>query len=515
MGNQPPRKSRSKKPAKPHFYGRSELIVVLKSREDFDDSQGRLFSNARTKTLIHILREAKAEILPLFGDANVADSESTPVPLKDEMDRYFCVLAQDDSNFERLAKKLDLHPLVEAAYVKPPAEPATLRDVGSPDGSVTPVANGNYVARQGYLNAAPEGVDARYGWRFGGGKGKRIKIIDVEGDWRFSHRDLRERQGGLVAGRRVGDQGWRNHGTAVLGVFGADDNNTGVVGICPDAYARTASVFDRGSAYAIKKAANSLGSGDIILIEQHRPGPRYNFESRWDQKGYIAVEWWPDDFVAIAYAASRGVLVVEAAGNGEEDLDDAIYDHRPANFPSSWQNPFRRRQDSKAIIVGAGAPPPGTHGENHGPDRARLDFSNYGECVDAQGWGREVTTCGYGDLQGGSNEDLWYTDTFSGTSSASPIIVGALAVLQGILKASGHSLLTPTEARNLLRLTGSPQQDAPGRPASQRIGNRPDLRQALIRLGFTKPESARARLATSITGCDGTICPADALQAIT
>ncbi|MEK8170065.1 hypothetical protein NKH77_10840 [Streptomyces sp. M19] len=43
---------------------------------------------------------------------------------------------------------------------------------------------------------------------------------------------------------------------------------------------------------------------------------------------------------------------------------------------------------------GAGAPPPGTHGRDHGPDRSRLEFSNYGMRLDAQGWGREVTTTG-------------------------------------------------------------------------------------------------------------------------
>jgi hypothetical protein len=95
--------------------------------------------------------------------------------------------------------------------------------------------------------------------------------------------------------------------------------------------------------------------------------------------------------------------------------------------------------------------------------------------VDAQGWGEEVTTCGYGNLQGGPDENLWYTDTFNGTSSASPIVVGALACIQGALKAGGKPLLTPSSARNLLRNLGSPQQNAPGRPATQRIGNRPDL----------------------------------------
>ncbi len=100
-----------------------------------------------------------------------------------------------------------------------------------------------------------------------------------------------------------------------------------------------------------------------------------------------------------------------------------------------------------------------------------------------------MTTTGYGDLQGGANRNLWYTDTFSGTSSASPIVVGALGCIQGILKARHRPLLTPAGARNLLRTTGSPQQDAPGRPKTQRIGNRPDLRQMIAKvIGFAPEE---------------------------
>ena len=113
-------------------------------------------------------------------------------------------------------------------------------------------------------------------------------------------------------------------------------------------------------------------------------------------------------------------------------------------------------------------------------DRARCGFSNYGRRIDCQGWGWEVTSTGYGDLPGAvSDRNRWYTDEFSGTSSASPIITATLASVQGILKAAGRPLLTPTQAVQLLRVTGSPQQDAPGRPASERIGNRPDLRQLI------------------------------------
>ena len=174
------------------------------------------------------------------------------------------------------------------------------------------------------------------------------------------------------------------------------------------------------------------------------------------------------------------MIVVEAGGNGAENFDDPLYDTRPTGFPASWRNPFNpANPQSGAILVGAGAPPPGTHGQNHGADRSRLAFSNFGARVDVQGWGREVTTTGYGDLQGGSSEDLWYTNTFSGTSSASPIIVGTLGCMQGVLRAANKTLLTPASARNLLRTTGSPQQSEVGRPASQRIGNRPNLRQMI------------------------------------
>jgi hypothetical protein len=61
-------------------------------------------------------------------------------------------------------------------------------------------------------------------------------------------------------------------------------------------------------------------------------------------------------------------------------------------------------------------------------------------------------------------------------------VVGALASLQGMLKATGQDPMTPERARTILRSSGSPQQDAPGRPASQRIGNRPDIKAAVTRL---------------------------------
>jgi len=202
------------------------------------------------------------------------------------------------------------------------------------------------------------------------------------------------------------------------------------------------------------------------------PGPRFNFESRDDQLGYIAIEWWPDDFLAIRRAVLQGIIVVEAAGNGAEDLDSELYDHSDSAFVG-WQNPFRGARDSGAILVGAGAPPSG----HFGPDRSRLGFSNYGSRVDCQGWGQDVASTGYGDLFGGTdqaNASVAYTSQFSGTSSASPIVTGTLACLQGIARARGM-LLDPAHARDHLRRTGTPQVASGTAGLDQRIGNRPDL----------------------------------------
>lgn len=475
-----------------------ELIVVLDPDAGVRTSPMGITSDRGVDVapLASLLEAEQIALEPLFGDPQrVPHTLRTPSPFPDDAVgmpdlTVFYRVDAPQARMDELAEQLRQQPTVAAAYVKPPAELAhaaleeTIESVNAmlPDAQDAPAVTPDFTSRQGYLDAAPGGIDARYAWTQAGGSGAGVRIIDLEWGWRFTHEDLLQNQGGIVAGTGSTDT---NHGTAVLGEISGDRNALGVTGIAPDAVI-SAVAFSMPTATAIRNAADRLSPGDIMLLEIHRPGPRYNFAGRADQLGYIAVEWWPDDFAAIRYASSRGVIVVEAAGNGAENLDDALYSTRPSGFPATWTNPFNRASPQcGAVLVGAGAPPPGTHGRDNGPDRSRLGFSNYGACIDAQGWGREVTSTGYGDLQGGTNADLWYTDQFSGTSSASPIIVGTLACVQGVLRARGRIPLSPARAREVLRSTGSPQQDAPGRPATQRIGNRPDLRQIIASVTAT------------------------------
>ena len=488
------KRTSSKKPRTPKAKSvgsPSDLIVLVKP--DGQQAADRVPAEDAVHSL---LGEFQATMTSIFGGGQGAAGGAPDLANAQVLPDFRHVQTPQEGMEELRDRLLELD-TVEAAYIKPPSSPPVAEEMNTmvPLSAPAPSQTPDFRARQGYLDSAPGGVDARFAWQFAGGRGLDVRIIDCEWGWRFTHEDLQQIQGGVVVGTNSSGTHLVNHGTAVIGEYSGDRNSFGIEGFCSDAEASAAGFGDGSTgrppptSAIIRNAANLLRAGDIMLLEIHRPGPD---ASGFGQDGFIAIEWWPDDFAAIQYAISRGIVVVEAAGNGSRDLNANIFDQRPFGFPTTWRNPFNpANPNSGAIVVGAGAPPQGTHGRDiHGPDRSRLDFSNYGTIVDCQGWGREVTTTGYGDLQGGSNHDLWYTDTFSGTSSASPIVVGALGCLQGILKANNQTPLTPQAARRLLRSTGSPQQDAPGRPRTQRIGNRPDLREMIQREVILSPSFA-------------------------
>lgn len=357
-----------------------------------------------------------------------------------------------------LARKLAKSESVWTAYVAPRPEPATI-NTGTSTGSR------NFEPAQGYLHSAPNGIGAAHVWGAKGGTGKGITVCDIEGNWNVKHEDL-PRGIPLLGGELINSIDWRNHGTAVLGEIVSQSQEFGTVGIARDARAAVHStvintVFN--TAGAIASAAAQLKKGDVILIELHAPGPNGK---------YVAMQYWPDIFAAIVAATARGITVVEAAGNGNENFDLPVF------------NGTGLQKDSGAIVVGAGIPPTNFFDVDNayayiGVPRSRIWFSNYGKIVNVHGWGWHVTTCGYGDAQGGPKENIWYTHRFSGTSSASPIVTGAVAVLQGVAKAQNGAPLTPAKVRQILIKTGTPQEPGPGVPLSQHIGPLPNLQKAI------------------------------------
>jgi hypothetical protein len=325
------------------------------------------------------------------------------------------------------------------------------------DGESCPIQTPSFESYQGYLGPAPGGIDAPAAWRRGF-RGQGVWFADIEGGWNTKHEDLPGDRITHVAGQEIKDPSWRAHGTAVLGEVVGRDNGKGVVGIAPDVErVFTSSIGGIAVADAIDRAARVLRPGDVLLIELQRTGPRGR---------YMPVEYWDDIFDTIKAATQRGVVVIEAAGNGNEDLDHDAYKGKLD----------RKKRDSGAIMIGAGGPPREGY-----RDREKLDFSNYGSRVDVQGWGRKVATLDYGDLQSCEDEeqdwrytDRHYTGEFSGTSSASPIVAGAAIILQSIARARGVTI-PPIELRELLRRTGTPQAG----DTRKHIGPRPDLARAI------------------------------------
>src|SRR5215213_1460684 len=542
--NKPYEPSRPCEPDRPLPSSPRELIVIARpearlrvtdngitSRSHFDVSFLNALLRKPGRSLRPLFRPGKES--PTCGDDHRRIAGDVAPP---DLSVYFRLFAPD-KELDSIARQLCGQPVIDTAYVKPGAVPPAsdagiirgdgppkLRNGFAPEASLSPgtlkvrsprvprmsifldtVSKALFkIARrlrpvsglaQGYLGEPPEGIGARAVWEsYQGGDGAGVTIIDIEGGWNFSHEDLQVNQGGLVGGIQSNVSDWTEHGTAVPGIIGGDKNAFGVTGVCPGAMVQVVGAVDQSSittslgiAAAIQFAADRLSPGDIILIELQLPGPKLNFQlnAGRSQEGYIPVEWWDDQLSAIRYATNRGVIVVEAGGNGGEELDDRIYDNNPSvtgiQFGSQWQNPFRRGPaDSGAIIVGAGGAPMWTHGISSNVDRSRMEFSNFGSMFDAQGWGEHVETCGGpGEvlLSDQAGENVLYTKLFGGTSSAAAMVAGALGCIQGARKGAGLAPLTPAQARALLRREdlGSPQQDGDVTLVGERIGSRPNL----------------------------------------
>lgn len=323
---------------------------------------------------------------------------------------------------------------------------------------------------QGYLwgdstfqDKPSRGVNVLEAWELGY-RGQGVHIADVQMDWDLNHEDLSYKNfpkfskppPGLVI------DGAKQHGTNSLGIIFAENDSKGMTGIATEA---DGSVWDMlhevlggkvGS--TIDSAAAALQPGDILQLElstsidqNHGVGPAELNRGNWD---------------AIKRAVERGIIVIQAAGNGSENLDGPDYAE------------YRSWGDNGSIIVGAGS-----------ADQKRLAISTHGERVDVQAWGDTVVaTTGTYQWQGviseewhhgvtfGSDDSRAYSFQFSGTSSALPMVTGAAALLQSWAIDSLGKRLNSREMRALLKESGHAQNSA---GLSGNIGPIPDVSRGL------------------------------------
>ncbi|WP_306008226.1 putative mucin/carbohydrate-binding domain-containing protein [Bacillus sp. MMSF_3353] len=424
---------------------------------DYDNNLKKLFSENTELTLNRLF----SSVNPIEIEKLSLHSKSFVNQSANNLLNYYIVQVPNNIEIELLLKKFETSPLVEEAYIqeKQILTPPEIQQL--PDLSVNPYDDPRF-KNQGYLEAAPKGINASHAWSIKGGDGKGTTFVDMEYGWLLNHEDLVNKSIMLMSGQNISQH--RAHGTSVLGIVSSEDNQIGNIGIAPRANVKVISqIRDNGiynTADAILSAVHNLQAGDILLLEAQA-----SYDGYGDK--YLPVEVHPDIFDAIRVGTDKGIIIIEAGANGSNDLDN-FKDRNGKKILNRNSPDFK---DSGAIMVGAGS--------STVPHK-RLWFSNYGSRLDVYGWGENVDTTSANPSQNTTN---LYTSTFSGTSSASPIIAGAATSIQGIAKEHRGSPYTPAELRNILSNpnTGTKSQD----PWNDRIGVLPDLKSILDNLGFS------------------------------
>lgn len=403
-----------------------------------------------------------------------------------DLNLYFLLQVTDASRTLRLLDALNSQALVENSFAR------TFTTAPTPD----------FTSSQGYTDPAPGGLNSDHAQTEPGGDGSGsgpsngVRIVDIEFNWTFNHEELLLPSSTLISGAQLSPHNEdEDHGTATLGLLVALDNGIGVTGMVPGASVRAAGVCrsangqcaDHDVAAAIVDATMHLlsepvGAG-VILIEQQSFW-QSSFDRSW---GAVPVEVEQDIYDAIVMAVDSGIAVVEPAGNGSLNLDTV-------RDPAGVHLFLRSVRDSGALIVGAGCPPsPPAVGC---ADRTALPITSYGSRLDFQGWGSDVTTTGYGDLSGNTPTNE-YTDTYQGTSSASPMV--AAAAMQGAFIVELGSPVDPVVLRSTMRIRATPQPAADA--AVMPIGPRPNLDEVgvdvwerQLQAYFSAQEQSRLRI---------------------
>ncbi|ANI81750.1 carbohydrate-binding protein [Kosakonia oryzae] len=383
-------------------------------------------------------------------------SELQALDAKYGFDRYLRIAIPQDkmrdvAYINGIVNALKENPHVEVAYAEP--EPVALDEATATRSAAVTV--GDYRDQQYYAKAPNEyGPNRRMGGvnrdsvnQYAGNDGSNVTLVSHEiGLWNQNHINLPKAV--FTSGSASTNYASMDHDTSSVGVMAATDIGAGVKGLAYKvrmAHAASGS----GNLYNI---IPKLQAGDVVQVGIQISGGEV---TGCQYNCWMPMELYQDYFDVIKALTDKGVHVIEAAGNGGINFDH-----------SALGGKFNLNvRDSGAILVGAANPVYAT----------RAGISGFGSRVDSNSWGYYVTTTGYGDLASGTNAN--YTNTYSGTSSANPIVAGAVASLSSIAKAHGKTV-TPHQMRQILRETGT---ELVGGAANQ-IGTQPDMGRAVAKI---------------------------------
>ncbi|MDA9558236.1 S8 family serine peptidase, partial [Vibrio sp.] len=385
--------------------------------------------------------DSRSEVLhPELFDS-VMRNRSEASELKQRLSRYR-IITLGGSDYQQALKKVEElknHGSVEIAYVNTPVQQPVLLESSQTD-NVPELLSNDLTHHQYYLKESYDqtswgstsgyGVNAYYAWDIPGGTGENVQIVSLEGS-RYSvlHDDLQYPFLQVFSG---GERFIENeHNTNSVGIMTAKNNGFGVTGISYNSRQGWGRFTNVGQ--TMITLAETLPKGSVIQCSM-------GF-------GDESAEGVQANFDAIQYLTQeKGIHFVLSAGNDGNNFDDPKYDGR-------YDKDIR---DSGSIMVGAGS-----------LENQRMGFSNYGSRIDVFAQGEYVTTTSV-------EEETGYTRYYNGTSSAAPIVAGAVAVLQSII--DEYNLTYSTEqVRDILSHTGREITQNDG----TLLGTHPDLKAAI------------------------------------
>jgi hypothetical protein len=280
-----------------------------------------------------------------------AEAEHAGFPTMNSLIGYFVIDPREKLTPARAAQLLDdLNSLettpaeVDYVYLEPNVKAPTASWVVTPD---------PLVSEQGYLDPSPKGIGVNTAAVWGAFNGAGIGFVDMESGWNLNHVELPPALLKPQPILNLDDRLEHEHGTGVLGIVLSQANGSGITGIAPAAkflgvasWLASLHPFTPEIAKTISDLYPIMSAGHVLLIEVETAS------------GY-PVEVDEAVLIAIQTLAGKGVVVVEAAGNGTatagRDLDKPLpAQGTPPKKPAySLKRGASSFADSYAIMVSA------------------------------------------------------------------------------------------------------------------------------------------------------------------
>ncbi|MBI4115141.1 MAG: S8 family serine peptidase [Candidatus Omnitrophica bacterium] len=203
------------------------------------------------------------------------------------------------------------------------------------------------------------------------------------------------------------------HGSHVAGIIGAvADNAEGIAGVAPESKIMSLKVLDAGGRGYVTNVISAIryAADKGAQVINMSLGIMKNFLSKSLQRAFEN---------AVKYAVGKGTVVVAAAGNDGSNVNNT--------YPAAIRD-----------VIAVGAIEPVTDN--------RAYFSNFGSSLDFVAPGVDVLSLRAGGTSFGSNSGDPDYSRASGTSMASPIVAGVVALLR-----SWNPLLTLTDVYSRLK----------------------------------------------------------------